>query len=202
MAKNNISDWNSRFSAEEYVYGTLPNEFYKEQLDKLTAGRLLLIAEGEGRNAVYAAKNGWKVDAMDFSEQARLKALALAERENVKISYTIYTLNEYTPETSEYDAVGIVFVHIPEEDRKEVFTKIIESLKPDGQIIMEVFSVNIGGDGTGGPKEANLLYSKEKTAEYFAGLQTVLLEEKMISLDEGPLHKGERRVIRYVGIKK
>lgn len=187
MAKNNISDWNSRFSAEEYVYGTLPNEFYKEQLDKLTAGRLLLIAEGEGRNAVYAAKNGWKVDAMDFSEQARLKALALAER---------------APETSEYDAVGIVFVHIPEEDRKEVFTKIIESLKPDGQIIMEVFSVNIGGDGTGGPKEANLLYSKEKTAEYFAGLQTVLLEEKMISLDEGPLHKGERRVIRYVGIKK
>src|ERR1039457_7358000 len=87
MSKIEKQNWDERFSSEEYVYGTDPNVFLKEQLAKLSPGRLLMLGEGEGRNAVYAAKMNWQVDAVDFSDQARLKALKLAAKDNVKINY-------------------------------------------------------------------------------------------------------------------
>jgi cyclopropane fatty-acyl-phospholipid synthase-like methyltransferase len=89
MSKIEKQNWEERFSSEEYVYGTDPNVFLKDQLTKLSPGRLLMLGEGEGRNAVYAAKMNWLVDAVDFSEQARLKALRLAAIEKVNINYTL-----------------------------------------------------------------------------------------------------------------
>ena len=79
--KNNPADfWNERFGKEEFIYGTEPNQFFKEQLQNLEIGTLLLPAEGEGRNAVYAATQGWEVSAFDISEQGRVKAIFLAKQ--------------------------------------------------------------------------------------------------------------------------
>ena len=84
---NNIwtSRWNDRYSKEEFAYGEEPNNYLKEQLTKLTVGRILFPAEGEGRNAVYAAKLGWTVSAFDISNEGKLKTLKLAEKNNVMI---------------------------------------------------------------------------------------------------------------------
>ena len=81
--------WNDRYSSKEYVYGTGPNQFYKEQLEKLAPGKILFPAEGEGRNAVYTAKKGWSVTAFDPSSEGRKKALLLAKKNKVQIEYQI-----------------------------------------------------------------------------------------------------------------
>jgi cyclopropane fatty-acyl-phospholipid synthase-like methyltransferase len=201
MSKIEKQNWEERFSSEEYVYGTDPNVFLKEQLDKLSAGRLLLLGEGEGRNAVYAAKMNWQVDAVDFSEQARLKALNLAAMEKVKINYTISNLNDYQPESNYYDAIGIIYFHLDKLELKKIFAAAKDALKKGGIIICEVFSKNQLGRTSGGPKVPELLYSLDEIKNMFKGLETITLEECSVELDEGVLHRGEAMVIRYVGKK-
>ena len=201
MSKIEKQNWDERFSSEEYVYGTEPNVFLKEQLSKLSPGRLLMLGEGEGRNAVYAAKMNWQVDAVDFSDQARLKALKLAAKDNVKINYTISNLNDYNPESNLYDAIGIIFVHLDKPEVEKIFASAKEALKKGGVIICEVFSKNQIGKTSGGPKVAELLYSTDEIADLIKGLDTTYLEECSVILDEGILHQGEASVIRYVGKK-
>jgi cyclopropane fatty-acyl-phospholipid synthase-like methyltransferase len=201
MSKIDKKNWDERFSSEEYVYGTNPNEFLKEQLAKLSPGRLLMLGEGEGRNAVYAAKMNWQVDAVDFSDQARLKALKLAAKEKVNINYFVSNLNDYKPENNLYDAIGIIFIHLDKSEVEKIFASAKEALKKGGVIICEVFSKNQLGKTSGGPKVADLLYSTDEIANIFKGLETILLEENSIILDEGSLHQGEASVIKYVGKK-
>ena len=102
--------WNERYSVKHYIYGTKPNQFFKEQIDKLKPGKLLLVGEGEGRNAVYAAKLGWQVNAVDSSSVAKEKALKLAKRNKVTIDYQAADiLTSILPQFT-YDAVGIIFL--------------------------------------------------------------------------------------------
>ena len=82
--------WNDRYKSSDYIYGEIPNNFFKNFIDNETPGKILLPAEGEGRNAVYAAKKGWKCFAFDFSIIARKKALQLVEKNNVKIIYDLF----------------------------------------------------------------------------------------------------------------
>jgi ubiquinone/menaquinone biosynthesis C-methylase UbiE len=201
MSKIDKSNWDERFSADDYVYGTDPNQFLKEQLDILKPRKLLMLAEGEGRNAVYAAKMGWQVDAVDFSDQARRKALKLAEKENVNINYAVCNLNDYLPEENHYDAIGIIFVHLDKPEIDKIFTYAQSALKKGGVIICEVFSQNQLGKSSGGPKDPALLYNSDEIASVFSGLETIILSESTIILDEGILHQGEASVIRYVGKK-
>jgi len=201
MSKIEKQNWDERFSSEDYAYGTAPNVFLKEQLDKLGSGRLLMLGEGEGRNAVYAAKMNWQVDAVDFSEQARMKALKLAAKEKVKLNYSISDLIEYKPEKNYYGAIGIIFIHLDKPDAEKIFTSAKDALKKGGVIICEVFSKNQLGKTSGGPKVSDLLYSLDEITGIFKGLETISLEECSVILNEGILHQGEAIVIRYVGKK-
>jgi SAM-dependent methyltransferase len=201
MSQYNVTNWNERFSSEEYVYGTYPNVFLKDQLAKLSPGRLLMLGEGEGRNAVYAAKMKWQVDAVDFSDQARIKALKLAAREKVKLNYSILDLTDYKPKKNYYDAIGIIFIHLDKPDVEKIFTSAKDALKKGGVVICEVFSKKQLGKTSGGPKVSDLLYSLDEITSMFKGLETFSLEECSVILDEGILHRGEAMVIRYVGKK-
>ena len=198
----NNNMWNERYSASEYAYGVSPNLFFKEQLDKLKPGKILLLAEGEGRNGVYAAKNKWIVDAVDFSEQARIKALKLAAQENVKLNYTVEDLTKFTPYKEYYDAVGIVFLHLNNKERVIIFSKAIESLKKDGLVIIEVFSKKVPESYKGGPRNHEFLYDLNDMKELFGELEPIILEEKTTEIYEGEYHKGEAIVIRFVGKMK
>ena len=134
---NNIpSDfWDERYSINDFVYGLEPNIFFSQELKKLKPGKLYLPADGEGRNSIFAAKLGWEVDAVDFSTEAKSKALKFAEQENVKINYTVSDLNLYTPPSSYYDAAGVIFLHLNRKSTEEIAKKIISSLKPGGLLM-------------------------------------------------------------------
>ena len=105
MSKFANEFWNERFSTDKYIYGKNPNKFFKEQIDQLKPGRLLLLGEGEGRNSVYAAIKGWEVDAVDFSKTAKEKALLLAKQNDVNINYTINNLADFIPNENFYEAI-------------------------------------------------------------------------------------------------
>ncbi|MBV6418947.1 MAG: hypothetical protein DAHOPDDO_00157 [Ignavibacteriaceae bacterium] len=202
MSDYNSNFWDERFSVEGYVYGTEPNKFFKEQLMKINpVGRLLLPAEGEGRNAVFAAKLGWKVDAFDQSKVARQKAMKLSKVNDVKIDYFITQLEDFIPHKNYYDCAAIIFVHVPTESRSIFYKKIIESLKPKGKIIIELFSKNQLGKNSGGPQDTNMLASVEDIRNDFNEIKIELLTEENIYLEEGEKHSGEASVIRLVGKK-
>ncbi|MBS1654999.1 MAG: class I SAM-dependent methyltransferase, partial [Bacteroidetes bacterium] len=110
--------WNQRYTENDTVYGLKPNEFFKQFIDTHKPGTLLLPAEGEGRNAIYAAKKGWNVDAFDFSEVAKEKALAFAAAEKVKINYDVMNMADFKAD-KQYDAIALIYVHQPEPIRKK-----------------------------------------------------------------------------------
>lgn len=194
--------WDERYSSKEYVYGTEPNQFFKEQIDKFSSpGILLMPGEGEGRNAVYAAKLGWQVDAFDQSINAQKKALKLAKNYEMNISYQVTDLTKFYIEKNKYDAAAIIFVHFNSEQRSVFHQRIMDSLKPGGKIILESFSKNQLGKSSGGPQDLGMLYSFEDIKDDFKEMRTILLEEKNVFIKEGEKHSGEACVIRYVGEK-
>ena len=195
--------WDERYSIKDYIYGTQPNQFFKEQIDKLTVGKILMVGEGEGRNAVYAAKLGWQIDALDSSSAARDKAMRLAEQNKVSINYQIADIHSYNFPANTYDAVGIIFLHINESlaESEILYKKLTGSLKKNGRIILELFSKNQLGKKTGGPQDLSLLYSIEQIRKNFSTLTPEVLHEENVLLSEGDLHNGEASVIRYVGVK-
>lgn len=195
--------WNERYSTKDYIYGTQPNQFFKEQIEKLNAGKILMVGEGEGRNAVYAAKLGWQVDAIDSSSVAKDKALMLAERNKVSINYQVADIHSYNFPDNIYDAVGIVFLHINESEKenKRLHIKFTNTLKKKGRIILELFSKNQLGKNSGGPQDLDLLCSIEQIRKNFPIFKHELLLEENILLSEGEFHQGEASVIRFVGVK-
>lgn len=201
MTEYNNSFWDERYSTEEFIYGKEPNKFFKECLKKLKPGKLFLPGEGEGRNAVFSAKLGWQVEAVDQSIIARSKALNLADENNVKINYSVCEINNYEFKVNYYDAVAIIFFHLPFDIRTAIHKKIVNSLKDGGIIILEIFNKDQLGRDSGGPQDYNMLYSTDDIERDFSSLRTLLLENKVITLNEGAKHSGEASVIRYVGIK-
>ncbi|NWF90154.1 MAG: class I SAM-dependent methyltransferase [Ignavibacteriaceae bacterium] len=195
--------WNKKFSTDEYIYGTKPNEFLKDQLSKLKPAKILFVGEGEGRNAVYAAKIGWQVDAIDSSDVAMNKALSLAVQNNVSINYQLADIQSYDFPENYYDAVGIIFLHVNENlgERDRLYQKLTASLKKNGTIIVELFSKNQLGKKSGGPQDVSMLCSIDQIKKSFSTLKHKLLKEENIYLSEGNSHVGEASVIRYVGVK-
>ena len=166
--------WDERYSNKEFVYGTLPNQFFKDQLDKLKPGKILMVGEGEGRNAVYAAKLGWQVDAIDSSNVAKEKATKLAELNKVNVNYQVADIHSYNFPINNYDAVGIIFLHINENsiESEILYKKLADTLKKDGRIILELFSKNQLGKKSGGPQELSLLSSVEQIKTKLCNINT------------------------------
>lgn len=200
------SFWNQRYSQDEYAYGKEPNAFFKNELDKLQPGKLFLAAEGEGRNAVYAAQNGWEVVCYDFSEEAQKKALKLADEKGVTIDYRLASLADINFDKAEFDAVGIVFVQLPEVIRRKNFQKISSFLKSGGTMILEAFSKSHIEDQrenptVGGPKNIDQLYQLDSIKKDFENFEIEIATEVQTNLEEGIYHRGKSSVVRFVGRK-
>lgn len=193
--------WNERFGQKDYIYGKAPNTFFAEQIKKIPKGNLLLPAEGEGRNAVYAALKGWNVTAFDFSKEGKKKAQDLAKSYEVELDYQIINAADF--HTNKYfDAIALIFAHFANEERKLLFEKLEAALAPGGHLIVEVFSKNQLGRESGGPKDPELLYSKGEIQSLFPNLDFMILEETKVELNEGMVHQGEAAVIRAVAQKE
>lgn len=193
--------WNQRFGGDEYAYGTQPNEFYKEQLEKLEPGKILFPAEGEGRNAVYAATQGWDVAAFDPSTEGKRKAELLALSKKVSIEYlTSDYENIHFPEET-FDCVVLIFAHMHPLKRNEYHKKLVSYLKPGGTLILEGFAKKQIFNTTGGPQNIDMLFSKEELENDFSGFSNLEITETEVNLDEGAFHRGTAAVIRVLGKK-
>lgn len=195
--------WNERYSEPRFVYGKEPNAFFKERLDLLKPGTILLPAEGEGRNAVYAAECGWEVFAFDTSEAGKLKADQLAQERNVRIHYEVGTWEETSFKNRLFDVLGIVYNHFPPAMCEAYFDAWVKQLKPGGHVIMEVFSQQQieyqKRHGSGGPQNPEMLYDLERVRKLFPSLQFTILEECEVHLKEGAYHDGLAHVVRMEG---
>lgn len=193
--------WNERYSTVEYAYGTRPNEFYKKQLEKLNPGKILFPAEGEGRNAVYAAKQGWQVTAFDPSTEGKRKAELLALLNNVVIDYLISDYERISFPSESFDCVVLIFAHMHPFKRLEYHKKMVSFLKPGGTLILEGFSKRQIDYKTGGPLDIGMLFSKEELENDFSEFAKIEIAETNTYLDEGPFHQGTAAVIRVLGKK-
>ena len=199
--------WDDRYSKDEYAFGVEPNDYLKEQLAKLAPGTILFPAEGEGRNAVFAAKLGWTVSAFDISSEGKNKALLLAEANRVTIDYQVGELTalDYTP--NQFDAVALIYAHFP-ADIKSAYHKLLDGyLRKGGIIIFEAFSkkhlaYKRDNEKVGGPADLASLFSIEEITADFEKYDMIELVEKEIELSEGLYHNGKGSVIRFVGRKK
>jgi len=193
--------WDARYTAEAYAYGHTPNAFFAKQLSAHEPGRLLLPAEGEGRNAVFAAQRGWDVTAFDFSGSGREKALQLAEREKVSLRYELTDVRSFSYPEAAFEAAALIFAHLPPEDRHFLHQKVWQSLAAGGVLWLEAFSKEQLGRASGGPKKPDMLYHPEALAADFPEAAIQQLEVRETELDEGPFHQGKASVVRLIAKK-
>lgn len=199
--------WEERYAADEFAYGVNPNVFFEKVLKEYRLkGSILLPAEGEGRNAVFAAKQGLKVTCFDMSEQGKLKAEKLATLNKVSINYKVGEFSELHFEENSFDVIALIYAHFPPNVKTAYHQKIAKYLKKGGVLILEGFSknqlkINEEHQQSFGPKKIEMLYTIEEIKNDFEALEIKVLEEEEIDLSEGAYHKGKGAVIRFVGKK-
>jgi len=193
--------WNARYANSRYAYGEKPNAYFANEINKIEGGKALFPAEGEGRNAIYAAFRGFDVVAFDPSSLGRDKALRLAKKNNVSIRYLLSSYEDVDFEKESFDVLVLIFAHMPPHLRKQYHQKLIRFVKPGGRIILQGFSKEQINRNTGGPKDVDMLFSKEELMGDFASLSFLQIEQEKIVLDEGEFHQGEASVIQFHGIK-
>ncbi|GGE97171.1 class I SAM-dependent methyltransferase [Flavobacterium limi] len=199
--------WDDRYSNEEFAYGEKPNNYLKEQLEKLNPGTILFPAEGEGRNAVFAARLGWQVSAFDISAEGKNKAIRLAETNNVKIDYQVGELESLNFTENHFDAIALIYAHFPAAIKSSIHKHLDKYLRKGGIIIFEAFSKThleylAKNEKVGGPKDIESLFSIKEIKADFPDYEIIELEKKEIELNEGLFHNGKGSVIRFVGRKK
>jgi SAM-dependent methyltransferase len=195
------SKWNERYSTDEYFFGKEPNEFLKQEIEKLKPGKILFVGDGEGRNSVYAASLGWEVDAIDISDVAKSKALKLADEYNVNINYFIGDAIDQNYKQNEYDAVAIIYFHVKKEDREKFEKKMIKALRPKGIIILLLYEQEHLNNSSGGPRSEELLYDLSDIAENFIDLEFKVFAKEHFSRVKNN-ERQESTVIKFVGKKQ
>lgn len=199
--------WDDRYGESEFAYGEEPNNYLKEQLEKLEVGEILFPAEGEGRNAVFAAKLGWEVSAFDISFEGQKKAQQLAAKNNVNIDYQVGELQNLNYTNEQFDAIALIYAHFPANIKSQIHRSLDKFLRKDGIVIFEAFSKNhldylAKNEKMGGPKDIESLFSVDEIKADFANYDVLELIETEIDLNEGLYHIGQGSVIRFVGQKK
>jgi len=195
--------WDQRYSGENFVYGTEPNEFLVEQAYRIPQGSVLCLAEGEGRNAVYLAQKGYEVHAIDLSTIGRDKAMSLAEKTGTRIRYDVGDLTHLEIAPEHWSGIVSIFAHSPSALRRDLHKKVVSGLQPGGVFILEAFSPNqLNSSGLGGPKDPDMLMSLLDLKQELAELDLLLARECLRPVNEGELHRGECSVIQLVGVKR
>lgn len=202
----NKERWDNRYSEDTFAYGKSPNVFFQEWLPKFETGRILMPADGEGRNGVFAASLGWQVTSFDLSAAGKEKALQLAQSQSLDLDYLVGDFAEIHFEKETFDAIGLIYAHFPAPHKAPFHQKLHEYLKPGGVIIFEAFSKNHlsfkqANPSVGGPGNMEVAFSTAEIEAYFPGYTSELLREEVVDLQEGKYHVGKGSVVRFVGRK-
>ena len=176
----NVGFWDERYAEPGLAYGLEPNRFLRRRLARMTPGRLLLPGEGEGRNAVWAAQQGWQVTALDQSEVAVEKIRHRARQNGVEIDVRQLDLSAGIPEDLDgFDVIALVFVHLAPETRRRVHRQLARRLRPGGVLLVEAFAPDQLGRASGGPPRAELLVNADDLTGDIAGMLSLRAVEEL-----------------------
>lgn len=193
--------WDERFNVEHYIYGTAPNKFLEENVKFIPKGAVLCLAEGEGRNAVFLAKQGYHVTAVDSSLVGLEKAKKLAKDNNVVIECVHADLEEYNIGEDRWSGIISIFCPVPELLREKLHKKVVAGLKKNGVLLLEAYTPEQLKHGTGGGNSAALMMSKKALNLELAGLTFSRIEELERDVVEGTHHTGIGAVVQVIATK-
>ena len=197
---DDASTWNKRFEGEDYVFGTEPNAYLRENAAHWRPGsRLLCVADGEGRNSVWLAAQGMFVDAFDISEVGVAKAQKLAAVSGVSVDYSVAECDGWPWPSGAYDGVAAIFVQFADPAmRQRMFANIVRSLKVGGVLVLQGYSPKQLEYKTGGPSLLSHLYTEEMLRTAFAATDILELRAYDTDLTEGTRHRGRSALIGMV----
>lgn len=193
--------WDERYSDEEYVYGTEPNDFLVEHYKRIPKGRVLCLADGEGRNSVFLAEQGYEVTAVDSSSVGLVKGKKLAAERGVKVEYIHADLAGFNIEPNHWQGVVSIFAHIPPDARKRIHRQVVDGLVPGGVLILEAYTPKQLEYGTGGPKVAEMTMDLGRLEPELIGLHFERAEEFDRDVVEGKYHTGLGAVVQVIAVK-
>jgi SAM-dependent methyltransferase len=196
-----IADWDALYAQDDYAYGTEPNGFLESTVTMLQQGPTLCLAAGEGRNAVYLAALGFDVLAVDASAVGLAKAERLARERGVQIRTEQADLAEFDLGTACYENIVSIFCHVASPLRRRVHAGVVRALRPGGMFLLEVFRPEQLEFSSGGPKQLDLLVTREQAQAELAGLEMVRVGRVIRKLSEGTCHNGQAAVLDIVARK-
>lgn len=193
------NQWDERYAATDYVYGVEPNDFLREHAHRIKpGGRVLCLADGEGRNGVFLARQGYDVTSVDASHVGLAKARSLAAAHHVTLHTVHADLADYDFGIVQWDAVVSIFCHLPSDLRTRVHAAIPASLRPGGIVILEAYTVDQLMHKTGGPPVPELMMSDVQLRHDFTSLHVIACEERTRMIHEGALHNGMSAVVQFI----
>jgi len=194
--------WDERYSAAGHAYGTTPNEFLVAQFRAIPKGKVLSLAEGEGRNAVFLAQQGYTVTAVDASLVGLNKARKLAEENDVVVEFIHADLADYDPGENQWDGIVSIFCPLLSAVRRELYRKVIAGLKQRGVFLLEAYTPDQLQHGTGGGSSVDTMQSEESLRLELGGLKFEHLIELERNVIEGAYHTGIGSVVQAIARKE
>lgn len=193
--------WNERYSQADYVYGKNPNDFLVEVVQQIPKGRVLCLADGEGRNGVYLAQQGCQVTAVDVSSVGLEKARKLAAERSVEVETIVADLAEFSIQPNSWDTIVSIFCHLPPIVRAHVHRQVISGLRSGGVFVLEAYTPRQLEFKTGGPPTAELTMELAILQEELEGLEFKHAIELERDIQEGLFHRGRSSVVQVVAVK-
>jgi SAM-dependent methyltransferase len=190
--------WDEIYSDDEYVYGKTPNDFLEQNVEILKPGKVLCIADGEGRNSVYLAKQGFDVTSVDSSRVGLEKAARLADAEGVSVDFLHCDLADFNFNAAEWDSIVSIFCHLPPQLRRKTHAGVVQGLVKDGIFLLEAYTPEQIHYGTGGPPTTELMVSLEMLGQELDELETIHQQEIARDVVEGSKHNGTASVVQLI----
>ena len=205
MSFDHEAFWSARYrdAGEDYLFGTAPNRFLATQAERFGADmRVLSVADGEGRNAVWLAEQGCRVTATEISLVALEKAAKLARSRHVEVAWQQADILNWEWPVEAYDAVVGIFIQFatPAEQPRQI-GGMKQAVKPGGLLFLQGYTPKQLEFRTGGPSTADNLYTADLLREWFADWEIVSLHEHEDTIEEGTAHVGRSALIDLVARK-
>jgi SAM-dependent methyltransferase len=217
LGRSNVTDWDARYAEPGWAFGTEPNDFLREHEPHLRSardrrgrsedgtprpGRVLCLAEGEGRNAVWLAERGYDVTGVDRSAAGLAKARTLARERGVAITTVHADLETFAIEPGAWQGIVSIFAHVPRAVRQHVHAAVISGLSPGGVFLLEAYRPQQLGRGTGGPADDERMLDLERLREELGSLEWLVARELDRDVIEGRCHTGSASVVQLVARRR
>jgi SAM-dependent methyltransferase len=201
---NPAETWNKRFAGADYIFGTQANTWLTHKASHLPqSGRVLAVADGEGRNSVWLAQQGYEVDAFDIADIGVEKARKLASTSGVSVNFRVSSAEEWSWQSEQYDAVVSIFIQFADPDTRAVlFANMIKTLKSGGVLLLQGYTPKQLDYKTGGPPLLSHLYTEDLLRDAFKEMEILDLKLYEDVLQEGSQHAGQSALVGMVARKK